>query len=748
MSQLSIAQYAKIYTERYNWHLVPIEAGRKYPTKNDWGNTALSEPAQAYAYWELHQDWNMGCALGHSAMCSLDIDDEQGWLLILDEFGIPHDALESFPTIRGRGKRVMFRVPDEVQLPYCKVNWPKQDDQKKHYTIIELRAACDGSQKQDVLPPSVHPETNKPYAWEVKPPKTLAEWPTPPDWLLAIWTAWDSFKPQLHGVCPWLPKPEPKQYKPSAPAPTNGLPDVQSAYNAAYPIENTLETYGYKRKGNRYLSPHSGTGLAGVHLLDGNKCWIHHASDPLCSEDSGKPVSSYDLYCYYECGGDYSKAFKQAAETLGIQLRQPTQVKPTATYQQQGQEPELPVEYDPEPDAPLPYCTEKGAPLAHIANLKEICRRLGVVVRYNVISKDEELLIPNQSFSLDNGANASLAWLESECSLFKMPTTKLQGFITYLADCNQYNPVATWVNSKPWDGKDRLHALLATVKAKNEATDPRVARLKETLIIRWLISAVAAAFSPDGVSAAGVLVFQGEQYVGKTKWFKSLAPTELNVIKDGVILKPDDRDSVKQACSFWLVELGELDSTFRKSDIAALKAFITAKQDVIRRAYARKESQYARRTVFFASVNPKGFLNDPTGNRRYWTIEVEELDHSHGIDMQQMWAQVYEQLYKEGESWYLTVDELNDLNAHNEDFTATDPIEEVINSYYDWSCSRHLWHDWMSATDALKHCGYERPVKSDATNAGQIIRALNGGQAKRSGKSRLLLLPPPRIRNQ
>ena len=741
MSQLSIAQYAKIYTERYNWHLVPIEAGRKYPTKNDWGNTALSEPAQAYAYWQLHQDWNMGCALGHSAMCSLDIDDEQGWLLILDEFGIPHDALDAFPTIRGRGKRVMFRVPDDVQLPYCKVNWPKQDDQKKHYTIIELRAACDGSQKQDVLPPSVHPETNKPYAWEVKPPKTLAEWPAPPDWLLAIWTAWDSFKPQLQGVCPWLPKPEPKQYKPSAPAPTNGMPDVQSAYNAAYPIENTLEIYGYKRKGKRYLSPHSGTGLAGVHLLDDNKCWIHHASDPLCSEDSGKPVSSYDLYCYYECGGDYSKAFKQAAATLGIQLRQPTQVKPSASYQQQEQEPELPVEYDPEPDAPLPYCTEKGAPLAHIANLKEICRRLGVVVRYNVISKDEELLIPNQSFSLDNGANASLAWLESECSLFKMPTTKLQGFITYLADRNQYNPVATWVNSKPWDGKDRLHALLATVKAKNEATDQRVARLKETLIVRWLISAVAAAFSPDGVSAAGVLVFQGEQYVGKTKWFKSLAPTELNVIKDGVILKPDDRDSVKQACSFWLVELGELDSTFRKSDIAALKAFITAKQDVIRRAYARKESQYARRTVFFASVNPKGFLNDPTGNRRYWTIEVEELDHSHGIDMQQMWAQVYEQLYKEGESWYLTVDELNDLNAHNEDFTAAEPIDELIQQLYDWGSPDATWR-YITATDVVKECGYERPTKHDSNSAAAAIRKLNGNRGKRTGTAKLLLVPP------
>jgi hypothetical protein len=741
MSTLSIDQYAKIYTERFGFHLVPIEAGRKYPTKADWGNTALSEPAQAMAYWQVHKDWNMGCALGHSAMCSLDIDDEAGWLLILDEFGIPHDALDTFPTIRGRGKRVMFRVPESVQLPYCKVNWPTKEDPKKHHAIVELRAACDGSQKQDVLPPSVHPTTGKPYAWEVKPPKTLADWPTPPDWLLAIWSAWDSFKPQLQGVCPWMPKPEPKHHKTHTPVVQGDMPDVQGAYNSQFPIESMLETYGYKRKGKRYLSPHSSTGLAGVHLLDDNKCWIHHASDPLCSEESGKPVSSYDLFCYYECGGDYSKAFKNAAATLGIQLRQSTQVKPTAGYQvKQAEEPTH--EFDADPNSPLPYCTEKGVPLAHIANLAEICRRLGVIVRYNVITKEEEVIIPNQSFSIDNEGNASLAWLESECSLFKMPTSKLQPFVTYLADRNQYNPVATWVSSKPWDGQDHLGKLLDTVTIKDSTNDAAV-MLKDTLITRWMISAIAGACSPDGVSAHGVLVFQGEQYVGKTKWFKQLVPEHMNVIQDGVILKPDDRDSVKQAVSSWLVELGELDSTFRKSDIAALKAFITKNKDTLRKAYARKESQYARRTVFFGSVNPKQFLNDPTGNRRYWTIEVEHLDHSHGVDMQQVWAQVYS-MWQGGASHYLTPDEMNALNSHNEEFTTSDPIDEVVQQSYDWESSQTYWR-WITATEAVRECGYERPSKADSNAAAVMIRRLNGNQCKRTSTAKLLLVPPKRF---
>lgn len=239
-------------------------------------------------------------------------------------------------------------------------------------------------------------------------------------------------------------------------------------------------------------------------------------------------------------------------------------------------------------------------------------------------------------------------------------------------------------------------------------------------------------------------MFQGDQYVGKTKWFKSLVPEDLNLIKDGVILKPDDRDSVKQAVSFWLVELGELDSTFRKSDIAALKAFLTNDKDVLRRAYARKESQYARRTVFFGSVNPKEFLHDPTGNRRYWTIEVAKLDHSHSIDMQQVWAQVYEQ-WKAGHGHYLTPEEMAQLNSHNEDFTVADPIEEVITSKYDWATDKARWNDWKTSTDVLHSCGYERPTKADATSAGMVIRKLNGNMSRRTSVGRQLLLPPLKI---
>jgi putative DNA primase/helicase len=264
--------------------------------------------------------------------------------------------------------------------------------------------------------------------------------------------------------------------------------------------------------------------------------------------------------------------------------------------------------------------------------------------------------------------------------------------------------------------------------------------MKTAFVTRWMISAVAAAFRPTGVSAHGVLVFQGDQYLGKTKWFKSLVPDQLGVLKDGMLLRPDDRDSVMKCVSNWLVELGEIDATFRKSDVAALKSFLTSDRDVLRRAYARKESTFARRTVFFASVNPKNYLHDDTGNRRYWTIECEKLDYNHTVDMQQCWAQVYEQLFVPGESWFLTPEELDMLNLHNEEFTVIDPIEDLISRKLRWNDPDINWR-WTTATDILVTLGRPNCTKAEVTKAGIVLRKLNGDRSKRTGAQRLLLVP-------
>jgi hypothetical protein len=766
-----ISWYARRYTERFGMHLVPIEPSRKFPRASDWGNNTISDPAEAENFWQQRPDWNMGVALGPSKMCSLDIDCDVSFSHICAEFGIDESTLNAFPVIQGssKGRRVMFRVPADVMLGYHKLDWPSRNDPTgdKHkqamaaaaaakasgdadrearirlvaqrwarYTVFELRSSCDGKQRQDVLPPSIHPDTGQPYKWLVQP---VDDWPEPPQWLLAMWSDWERFKPQVKGMCPWLPedkKPEVSLHK-KANTSSTVRGSVIDAFTDAHDLITLLEQYGYQRKGSkRYLSPHSGTGLPGVIIFpSGDSCWIHHSSDPLCSEESGKPVNAFDLYCYYEHNGDMRRAVKAAANLLGMEST------PAQTQRNAPQIQREPADTDVTEPArqsdhlsPLLWTDDKLRPLRHIDNLREICHRLGVVIRYNVIKKSEEIIIPGESYTMDNEANASLAWLSSECSLFKFPTDRISDFITYLADETQFNPVVSWIGSRAWDGKPRLQALCDTITAKGDNA------MKDTLIKRWMIAAVAAAYMPNGISAPGVLTLQGAQYLGKTQWFKTLVPAELDMIQEGMILKPDDKDSVKQCTSYWLVELGELDSTFRKSDIAQLKAFITKQIDVLRLAYARRESRFPRRTMFFGSVNPREFLHDATGNRRFWTIECDHIQHDHGLNMQQVWAEVYA-LWQAGEGYYLSADEMAALNAHNSDFMAVEPIEERLLDELDWTAPHTIWR-WTQASTVLIECGIDRPTKADTMTASTLIRAKNGDQCRKSNGQRLMLCPP------
>ena len=775
-SRRPISWYARRYVEKFGFHLVPIEPGRKFPRSASWGNNAISDPDQAAAFWESHPDWNMGVALGPSRMCSLDIDCDASFAHICEEYGIAADALDGYPTIQGssKGRRVMFRVPDGVDLCYQKMNWPSSNDPtgQKHrdamaaatearsagdtdreariraaakrwssYTVFELRSSCDGKQRQDVLPPSIHPDTGQPYKWLSQP---AHNWPEPPAWLLAIWNDWDKFKPQVSAMCPWLPAEKTAPVKLSSrakKAPAIGG-NVISAFLDAHDLESTLERFGYQRKGRtRFLSPHSGTGLPGVVVLpDGDACWVHHASDPMCSDETGKPVNAFDLFCAYEHGGDIKAAVKSAAKLLGMDSRVQHNEQSEAVAPASASAPTVEHASAPSRDyvSPLPWTNDKGVPLNNIDNTREICRRLGVTIRYNVIKKQEEIIIPGQSFSMDNEANASLAWLLSEFAMFKMSTSKITEFMTYLADCNQFNPVERWVSSKPWDGRERLEDFFATITAVGE-DQPGVIDLKKTLMRRWMIASIAAAFLPDGISGPGVLTLQGDQYLGKTKWFKSLVPEDLELVVDGMILRPDDKDSVKQCLSYWLVELGELDSTFRKSDVAQLKAFLTKKSDTLRMAYARRESKFPRRTMFFASVNPRDFLHDPTGNRRFWTIECAAINHSHDLDMQQVWAE-FLTIWRSGEGYYLSPEEMTRLNSHNEDFTGRDPVEERLLTGLNWSEPETIWR-WAQATDVLMECGVDRPTKSDLNTASAFIRKQNGGRSRRTKTHRLLFCP-------
>lgn len=378
----------------------------------------------------------------------------------------------------------------------------------------------------------------------------------------------------------------------------------------------------------------------------------------------------------------------------------------------------------------------KGGVMTTMQNFKVMCDFLGVTLRYNIITKEQEWFIPGETASVDNYFNVLYARFYDLFKRVGMDTGALDHWLNYLCEQTQFNPVASWLASREWDGISRLESFYSTVRCVDEAQDQRLVEMKKVLIRKWMLGALEGALNPSGNPAAGMLVFQGPQYIGKTKWLMSLVPKEFGITTDGKTLNPADKDSVKQTVRYWLVELGELDATFKKAEISALKAFITRERDMFRPAFAKKECNFVRRTVFFGSVNDQNFLADKTGNRRFWTLPVESCTWKHGLDMQQIWAELAVMRHKGGElaEFWLNEDEMIWLNESNTAFEMVDPIEEKLTAMFDWS--QH-GRD-ATATDLWTEVFGTHPTRGDLNAMSALVQKLGKKKMRKSHGRKLL----------
>jgi putative DNA primase/helicase len=390
----------------------------------------------------------------------------------------------------------------------------------------------------------------------------------------------------------------------------------------------------------------------------------------------------------------------------------------------------------------FPHITEStGHAKKTVGNLCALLRFLNISIKYNVVTKNLDISVPNRTFHGDNRQNAIDGYIASKCVEFGLPEKTWESYVWTVSSNACYNPVKDWILSVPWDGHPRIPHLMDTISTPLSYPHD----FKETLIAKWLVSSVAAVFVEEGYHGRGVLTLQGRQSKGKTSWFKRLIPEEhqRSWFGEGMTLNVDNKDSVKQVVSKWITELGELEGTFKRSDMNKLKGFVTLEQDELRLPYARSESKYPRRTVFAATVNDRNFLIDETGNTRWWVIECANIDYFHDIDTQQLFAEVYENLFLKGESWWLSREEELRLEAQNAEFKVASVVEDLLSRRLLWQEHRQFW-TWRTVSEALMECGIDRPTSADIQRGVRVIKDITGQECRRSGKnrSRVYLLPP------
>ena len=331
-------------------------------------------------------------------------------------------------------------------------------------------------------------------------------------------------------------------------------------------------------------------------------------------------------------------------------------------------------------ESPIPWVDKiADKVIGTTTNTKVLLDYLGITCRYNEMSKELDIDIPNQVYHRDTIANTKVNWIESEAARVGYPKIDVIKHLDNIGSQNAYHPFKEFVLSKPWDGEPRMQSVYETIVCDDM-------ELRDILVYRFFMSVICAVFQPRGIEAQGVLTFQGAQGIKKSRYLATWVPNP-DWISNGEHLDPYDKDCVARIVSKLIVELGEIDTTFKITDISALKAFITRKNDTFRPAYARKVNIYDRRTMFYGTVNKPEFLNDTTGNRRFWTLSVKSLFLEHQIDIQQMWAEMYFNYCVDKKNgkvrWWLNPRETELLDQSNvKNFTSISLVEEKLFAKY------------------------------------------------------------------
>lgn len=240
-----------------------------------------------------------------------------------------------------------------------------------------------------------------------------------------------------------------------------------------------------------------------------------------------------------------------------------------------------------------------------------------------------------------------------------------------------FHPFEDYFGSLPeWDGVDYIGQLAGTVQVKGDQE-----RFVEHFR-KWFVGILPTIFD-DQVVNHEIMVFIGKQGNFKSTFFSLLLPPALqsyfHVKMNSSHLNKDDMLTLCEKALVCLEEIDEL----RPSELNQLKALVTAKNISERAAYARNKEHRPHIASFCGTGNNPHFLSDPTDNRRWIVVEVEDIVNPwlHPFNYTGIYSQALA-LWKSGFRYWFNQDEIRLLNEQNREYQVPLPEEELLLTYF------------------------------------------------------------------
>ena len=332
----------------------------------------------------------------------------------------------------------------------------------------------------------------------------------------------------------------------------------------------------------------------------------------------------------------------------------------------------------------------------------------------------------------DTDSNGLYWYMEKQFAITKRGN--IDAALDIHATDHAFNDVQDYLNALQWDGVPRLDTLLIDYLGAEDSEYTRAVSRKA------FTAAVARAMEP-GCKYDNMLILCGRQGLGKSTVLDKMSRGWFN----DSIRTFEGKEASELLQGVWLVEVAELDA-FRRTDVARIKQFLSLRADRYRAAYGRNVKELPRCCAFFGTCNQMDFLQDMTGNRRFWPVDVGltipvGVERSHRPNVwddlsedviNQLWAEAKAR-WQAGEPLYLTGEVERQALEIQEQHREANPKEglvidfvakEIPVDWQKWAIDRR--RDWWSKATH----GDVETMKRDRITAIEVWCELYNGNQK------------------
>lgn len=284
-----------------------------------------------------------------------------------------------------------------------------------------------------------------------------------------------------------------------------------------------------------------------------------------------------------------------------------------------------------------------------------------------------------------------------------------------------FHPVRRYLDDcqMKWDGKGRVDRWLVDYCGVKD--EPHVRAVSRILFV----AAVRRVRRP-GTPFSRMPILEGEQGRGKSSVLRALVP-EPDWFSDDAPLHGTAKDMIEALRGKWIVEVCELDSMSR-AEVTRMKANLSRTEDRARGAYQKHVQEVSRCFVLIGTTNEIKYLEDMTGNIRYWPMETSGALkwQETARDRDQLWAEAAV-LEAAGESVELDQRHWDAWKTEQSERSAGDPWMDKL-------------HDELPAagnilpSEIYRLLGVEvaRRSTKDSRRIGKILRSLGWASLTRS----------------